>query len=298
MDLIKEDFNKILDKKELSSEIKWMKIYHPFIARKALPGQFIILRPTEESERIPLTIAGTEPEKGTIEIIFQEVGVTTKKLGSLVSGSKIHNLAGPLGKPVHIENYGRVLLITGGVGSAFIYWMAMAFREKGNTIWAIMGARTANLLILVDEMKKICDKVLISTDDGSKGTKGFVTDVLEDALNNGEHADLAICAGPIMMMKNVSIITKKYGIKTIASLNPIMIDGTGMCGGCRVTIGGKVKFACVDGPDFDAHQVDFDELLKRTSFYKKQEQCALEIYLKSTGAGRFTSTTAEKSREV
>lgn len=294
MNLSKENLNKILEKKELSSEVKWMKVYHPFITRKALPGQFIILRPTEKSERIPLTIADAEPDTGTIEIIFQEVGSTTKKLGSLGVGSIIHNLAGPLGKPVHIENYGRVLLITGGVGAAFIYWMAKAFKEKGNSIWAVMGARSVNLLILEDEMRKICDKVLISTDDGSKGVKGFVTKVLEDALNSGEKADLAVCAGPIMMMKNVSAITKKYGIKTITSLNPIMIDGTGMCGGCRVTVGGKVMFACVDGPDFDAHQVDFDELLKRTNFYKKHEQCSLELYMKSAKDGIFTSTTVEK----
>ena len=293
MNIVKQDLNKILEKKVLSTEIKWMNIYHPFIARKALPGQFIILRPTEESERIPLTIAGTNPEKGTIEIIFQEVGVTTKKLGSLDQGEKIHNLAGPLGKPIHIENCGRVLFVTGGIGSAFVYWMAKGFKEAGNSIWAIMGARNAELLILEDKMREICDKVLISTDDGSKGVKGFVTNVLEDALNSGEKADLVICAGPVLMMKNVSIITKKYNIKTIASLNPIMIDGTGMCGGCRVTVGGKVRFACVDGPDFDAHDVDFDELLKRTGFYKKHEQCSLDLYLKSKQQDGFTSTTAE-----
>jgi len=293
MGLTNENFNKILEKKSLSNEVKWMKIFHPFIAQKAKPGQFIILRPTEESERIPLTIAGTDANSGTFEIIFQEVGVTTKKLGSLEVGDIIHNIAGPLGKPVEIEKFGRVVLITGGVGAAFIYWMAKAFKEKGNSVWAVMGARTANLLILEDEMKKLCDKVLIATDDGSKGVKGFVTKVLEDALGSGEHADLAICAGPVLMMKNVSLITKRYNIKTIASLNPIMIDGTGMCGGCRVTVGGITKFACVDGPDFDAHEVDFDELLKRTSFYKKHEQCALERYLKTASKEQVSQTIAE-----
>ncbi len=291
MAILNENFNKILDKKSLSSEVKWMKIYHPFIANKALPGQFIILRPTEESERIPLTIAGTDKENESIEIIFQEVGTTTKKLGSLEKGERIHNVAGPLGRPVHMENYGRVLLVTGGVGSAFIFWMAREFKNKGNSVWAVMGARTANLLILENEMKQICDKVLIATDDGSKGTKGFVTKVLEDALISGENADLAICAGPVLMMKNVAAITKKYNIRTIASLNPIMIDGTGMCGGCRVTVGGKVMFACVDGPDFDAHQVDFDELLKRTNFYKKHEQCSLDNYIKQASPKKFFSTT-------
>lgn len=291
MQIMKENFNKILDKKCLSSEVKWMKIFHPFISKKAQPGQFIILRPLDESERIPLTIAGTNIEEETIEIIFQEVGTTTKQLGSLNIGDYVHNIAGPLGKPVHIENYGRVLLVTGGVGAAFIFWMAKEFKNKGNSVWAVMGARTASLLILEEEMRQICDKLFIATDDGSKGTKGFVTKVLEDALQSGERANICLCAGPVLMMKNVAAITKKYNIKTIASLNPIMIDGTGMCGGCRVTVGGKIMFACVDGPDFDAHLVDFDELLKRTSFYKKQEQCSLEIYMKNASGDKFTSTT-------
>ncbi|HOK79733.1 MAG TPA: sulfide/dihydroorotate dehydrogenase-like FAD/NAD-binding protein [bacterium] len=284
------DFNRIIEKKILSSEVKWMKIYHPFIAKKAQPGQFIIVRPTSESERIPLTLANSSPEEGTIEIIFQEVGTTTKKLGTLESGTKINNIAGPLGKPVKIEKFGRVLFVTGGVGSAFVYWMAKAFKEKGNSVWAVMGARSANLLILENEMRDICDKVFIATDDGSKGEKGFVTDVLLDALKSGECADLAICAGPIMMMKNVAAITREYHIKTIASLNPIMIDGTGMCGGCRVTVGGKVMFACVDGPDFDAHQVDFDQLQKRNSFYKKHEQCSLQRYMERAPKDAFIST--------
>ncbi|MGC9066695.1 MAG: sulfide/dihydroorotate dehydrogenase-like FAD/NAD-binding protein [Candidatus Ratteibacteria bacterium] len=290
MTLQTNEFNKIVEKNVLSSEVKWMKIYHPFIAKKAQPGQFIIVRPTVESERIPLTLAGASSDEGTIEIIFQEVGVTTKKLGTLESGMKINNIAGPLGKPVHIEKFGRVLFVTGGVGAAFVYWMAKAFKEKGNSVWAVMGARTANLLILENEMRNICDKVLISTDDGSEGKKGFVTEVLLDTLKSGEHADFAICAGPVMMMKNVAAITKEYHIKTIASLNPIMIDGTGMCGGCRVTVGGKVMFACVDGPDFDAHQVDFDELQKRTSFYKKQEQCSLQKYIERAPKDTFIST--------
>lgn len=291
MRIINKDFNKVIDKKILSQDVKWMRIYHPFIAEKAQPGQFIILRPLEDSERIPLTIAGTDRDAGAIEIIFQEVGVTTKQLGMLEVGQIIHNVAGPLGRAVHIEKYGRVVLITGGVGAAFIYWMAKEFKNKGNSVWAVMGARSANLLILENEMNQICDKVLIATDDGSKGTKGFVTKVLEDALASGERADLAICAGPVMMMKNVAAITKKYNIKTIASLNPIMVDGTGMCGGCRVTVGEKVMFACVDGPDFDAHQVDFDELLRRTGFYKKHEQCSLERYMKTASSKDFSSTT-------
>ncbi|HPO52608.1 MAG TPA: sulfide/dihydroorotate dehydrogenase-like FAD/NAD-binding protein [bacterium] len=293
MTLKSEEFNKIIEKRSLSAEVKWMKIFHPFIARKAQPGQFIIVRPTEESERIPLTLASASPEIGTIEIIFQEVGTTTKKLGTLEAGTKINNVAGPLGKPIHIEKFGRVLFVTGGVGSAFVYWMAKAFKEKGNSVWTVMGARNANLLILENEMRNICDKVLIATDDGSKGDKGFVTDVLLNALKSGEHADLAICAGPVMMMKNVAKITKEHNIKTIASLNPIMIDGTGMCGGCRVTVGGKVMFACVDGPDFDAHQVDFDELQKRTGFYKKHEQCSLEKYINNATKDDFISTSGQ-----
>lgn len=268
--------NRIIKKEVLGEKIKKIEVEAPLIAEKALPGQFIILRVDEKGERIPLTIAGKDTEKGTITLIFQEVGTTTTKLGMLAEGDYILNLAGPLGKPVEIEKYGTVCIVVGGVGAAFVYWMAKAFKEKGNYIITIMGARSKNLLILEDQMREISDQLLVATDDGSKGIKGFTTDVLEDVINSGKKIDYVLTAGPIIMMKKVSDITRKYSIKTVASLNPIMIDGTGMCGGCRVTVGGKVKFACVDGPDFDAHSVDFDELLKRTSLYKPYEEESLK----------------------
>jgi len=264
--------NRIVKKEILGEKIKRMEVEAPLIAKKALPGQFIVLRADEKGERIPLTVAGIDAEKGTITLIFQEVGTSTGKLGMLEEGGSILNVVGPLGNPVEIEKYGRVCIIVGGVGAAFVYWMAKAFKEKGNYLITVMGARNERLLILEEEMKKISDEVLIATDDGSKGKKGFTTDVLLDLIGSGGKIDYLLTAGPIPMMKKVSEITKKHGIKTIASLNPIMVDGTGMCGGCRVTVAGKVRFACVDGPDFDAHSVDFDELLKRTSLYKSYEE--------------------------
>lgn len=271
--------NKILKKEILGEKIKRIEVEAPLIAAKALPGQFIVLRVDEKGERIPLTIAGKDIENGTITLIFQEVGTSTTKLGLLNEGEEILNIVGPLGNPVEIEKYGTVCIVVGGVGAAFVYWMAKAFKEKGNYIITIMGARNENLLILEDQMREISDEVLIATDDGSKGIKGFTTDVLESVINSGKKIDYVLTAGPIVMMKRVSDITKLCNIKTVASLNPIMIDGTGMCGGCRVTVGGKVRFACVDGPDFDAHLVDFDELLKRTSLYKPYEEESLDKFL-------------------
>jgi len=272
--------NRIIKKEELAKNIKRIEIENPLIAKKALPGQFVILRVDEKGERIPLTIAGKDEKKGTITLIFQEVGTTTYKLGNLKEGDEILNVAGPLGKPTEIEKYGNVCIVVGGVGAAFVLWMAESFKNKGNYLITILGARSADLLILEDEMRKISDEIYITTDDGTKGKKGFVTEVLKELLESGKKIDYVLTAGPIIMMKIVSEITKKYGIKTVASLNPIMVDGTGMCGCCRVTVGGEVKFACVDGPDFDAHKVDFDELLKRTQLFKKQEQLSLQIYLK------------------
>jgi len=271
--------NKIMKKEILGEKIKRIEVEAPLIARKARPGQFIILRVDEKGERIPLTIAGADTEKGTITLIFQEVGTTTSKLGMLEEGSEILNLLGPLGNPVEIERYGRGCIVVGGGGAAFVYWMAKVFKEKGNYLVTIMGARNEKLLILENEMKGISDEVLIATDDGSKGGKGFTTDVLLDLIKSGdEKIDYVLTAGPVPMMKKVSDMTREYGIKTVASLNPLMVDGTGMCGGCRVTVAGKVKFACVDGPDFDAHSVDFDELLKRTSLYKTNEKKSYERF--------------------
>lgn len=274
--------NRIVKNKEIAENIKMIEVEAPLIASKALPGQFIILRVDEKGERVPLTIAGKDERKGTITLIFQEVGTTTYKLGLLKEGDIILDLAGPLGQPTEIKNYGNVCIIVGGVGAAFVFWMAKAFKEKGNKITTIIGARSKNLIILEEEMSEISDKLYISTDDGSKGEKGFNTQILERLLEKEERFDLVLTAGPILMMKKVAEITKKYNIPTIASLNPIMVDGTGMCGCCRVKVGDETKFACVDGPDFDAHKVDFDQLLKRTSIYKEMERKSYEKFLKSS----------------
>ncbi|MCM8833019.1 MAG: sulfide/dihydroorotate dehydrogenase-like FAD/NAD-binding protein [Candidatus Omnitrophica bacterium] len=272
--------NKIIKKEILAEKIKRIEVIAELISKKALPGQFVIVRVDEKGERIPLTIAGIDKEKGTITLIFQEVGTSTTKLGLLKEGDEIFDLVGPLGKPTEIKNYGNVCIIVGGVGAAFIIWMGKEFKEKGNKITTIIGARTKNLIILENEMRQISDNLYISTDDGSYGERGFNTHILERLLEGGAKFDLVLTAGPILMMKKVAEITKRYNIKTIASLNPIMMDGTGMCGACRVSCGGKTKFACVDGPDFDAHMVDFDELLKRTSLYKEKEKESYENFLK------------------
>ncbi len=273
--------NKILKKEKLAEKIKRIEVEAPLISKKAKPGQFVILRVDEKGERIPLTIADANSEKETITLIFQEVGTTTTKLGLLKEGEEILNIAGPLGKPTEIEKYGNVCIIVGGVGAAFVFWMIKVFKEKGNYIIVITGARNKDLIILEDELKKLSDEFYITTDDGSKGKKGFNTEMLAELIKNGKKIDYVLTAGPIIMMKKVAEITKKARIKTVASLNPIMVDGTGMCGCCRVTIGGETKFACVDGPDFDAHLVDFDELLKRTSLYKEMEKKSYEKFIKS-----------------
>ena len=273
--------NKILKKEKLAEKIKRIEVEAPLISKKAKPGQFVILRVDDKGERIPLTIADANSEKETITLIFQEVGTTTTKLGLLKEGEEILNIAGPLGKPTEIEKYGNVCIIVGGVGAAFVFWMTKVFKEKGNYIIVITGARNKDLIILEDELKKLSDEFYITTDDGSKGKKGFNTEMLAELIKNGKKIDYVLTAGPIIMMKKVAEITKKARIKTVASLNPIMVDGTGMCGCCRVTIGGETKFACVDGPDFDAHLVDFDELLKRTSLYKEMEKKSYEKFIKS-----------------
>lgn len=270
--------NKIIRKEVLANGIKKMEVEAQLVARKALPGQFIILRVDEKGERIPLTIAGVDQAKGTITLIFQEVGTTTCKLGNLEEGESILNLAGPLGNPVEIKNYGTVCIVVGGVGAAFVYWLAQAFREAGNRVISILGSRSENLLILEEELKGLSDEFYLATDDGSKGEKGFVTAVLARLLAEGKKIDYCLTAGPIPMMKKVAEITRPFGTRTIASLNPIMVDGTGMCGCCRVTVAGRVKFACVDGPDFDGHLVDFDELLRRTGLYKQQEALSHHAY--------------------
>jgi ferredoxin--NADP+ reductase len=268
----------IVETKLLAAAVKQFKIYAPEIAKKRRPGQFVVLRIHEEGERIPLTIADADPEAGTITIIFQEVGKSTEHLGKLKAGEAIADLIGPLGVPTHIEKFGTVVCIGGGIGIAPVYPIAKAMREAGNTVISIIGARTKNLLILEEEMAKVSHALKISTDDGSYGYHGFVSDVLQNMLDEGMHMDLVVAIGPVPMMRVVCNVTRNYKIKTIVSLNPIMVDATGMCGACRVTVGGRTRFVCVDGPEFDGHEVNFAELVKRQRAYLEQEKLALEIY--------------------
>ncbi len=270
----------IVDKKVLAPNIKWIRVEAPLVVENARAGQFIVLRLHERGERIPLTLFKWHKEDGTIELVFQEVGKTTYELGTYEPGDKIMDIVGPLGKPTHIENYGTAVVVSGGVGAPIGYAVTRALKEAGNHVVSIIGFRNRQYVILEDEFKKISDELLITTDDGSYVRKGFTTDVLKEYLENGGRADYVFTVGPVIMMKLIAKITKEYGIKTDASLNPIMVDGTGMCGACRVTVGGEIKFACVDGPDFDAHQVDFDELLMRLTEYKREEREALDRYVK------------------
>ena len=268
----------ILDKKVLSETVKLMEIKAPMVAKKAMAGQFIILRIDETGERIPLTIADYDRKKGTITIIFMEVGKTTKQLGTLNKGDKLLNFAGPLGKESEIEKYGTVVCIGGGVGIAPLYPIIRELKNTGNHVISILGARNNKLLMLEKEIDKFSDELYIATDDGSKGIKGFVSDVLQKLIDEGKKIDIVWAIGPIIMMKVVANLTKKYDLKTIVSLNPIMVDGTGMCGGCRVTIDGKIKFACVDGPEFDGHKVDFDNLMLRNKRFLREEEKSCKMF--------------------
>ena len=263
--------NEIVNKEILNPTVTKMDIYSPYIAKKAEPGEFIILRVSEEGERIPLTIADFNREKGELTIVYMAVGYTTKKLAKLEVGDEIADIVGPLGQPTHIEKYGTVVCLAGGYGAAPCYLIAKAFKEAGNKVYMIMGARSKDLIFWADKMKDASTELFITTDDGSLGTKGFVTGVLQDIVDK-EQIDYAIAVGPMPMMRAVAELTRPLKIKTEASMNPIMVDGTGMCGACRVTVGGETKFACVDGPDFDAHLIDFDEVINRTRIYKDQER--------------------------
>jgi len=270
---------KILEKKELNSQVTWMTVEAPFIARKVMPGQFVIVRVDEKGERIPLTVADFDREKGTVTIIFQAVGFTTKKLASLNVGDSVMDFVGPLGLPTETENAKKAIVIGGGVGCAIAFPQAKALYNSGVDTTVIAGFRSKDIVILEEEMKEVSNNYYVTTDDGSYGEKGFVTDVLKELIEKDTY-DLVIAIGPIPMMKFVARTTEPFGIKTIVSLNPIMIDGTGMCGGCRVSVGGEIKFACVDGPDFDGHKVDFDELMRRNSFYREEEHsCRMEAAL-------------------
>jgi len=261
----------ILRKKELNPTVVLMEVYAPMTARKAQPGQFIILRVDEQGERIPLTIADFDREKGTVTIIFQIVGATTEKLSKLNEGDRLCDFVGPLGVASHTDGLKKVAVIGGGVGCAIAYPIAKKLHAQGAEVHSVVGFRNKELVILEDEFKKASTKLFVMTDDGSYGEKGLVTNKLKELIESGEKYDEVIAIGPLVMMKFVSLLTKEYNIKTVVSMNPIMIDGTGMCGGCRLTVGGKTKFACVDGPDFDGHEVDFDEAIERSNMYKDFE---------------------------
>lgn len=266
----------IVKKRVLNETVTLMEIEAPLVARKALPGQFIIFRIDEEGERIPLTIAGYDREKGTVTIIFQKVGYTTMKLDTLNEGDALLDFVGPLGEPSHTEGVKRAAVIGGGLGVAIAYPQAKALHKAGCEVDLIVGFRNEHLIILKDELAAACTDLTIMTDDGSNGNKGFVTQALQAKLDAGKAYDEVIAIGPLPMMKAVCDLTKPKDIKTIVSMNPIMIDGTGMCGGCRVTVGGVTKFACVDGPDFDGHQVDWAEAISRSRMFRPEEQRAME----------------------
>ena len=266
----------ILKKQTLNANTKLMVIDAPHVARKAEPGQFIILRVSAEGERIPLTIADFDREKGSVTIIFQEVGATTQALGSLNEGECLHDFVGPLGKASEREGLKKVAVVGGGLGCAIAYPQAKKLHEMGAEVDLIAGFRSKDIIILEDEMKNACTNLHIVTDDGSNGRKALVTQVLKELIDAGNQYDAVIAIGPMIMMKFVCETTRPYGIKTIVSMNTIMVDGTGMCGGCRLTVGGETKFACVDGPDFDGHLVDFDGAMRRGAMYKAQERAAVE----------------------
>ena len=269
---------KILKKEKLNDSVTRMVIKAPFVAKKAEPGQFIILRVDKDGERVPFTIADYDRENETVTIIFQVVGAETSMLNLKNEGDYIEDFVGPLGNPTKTEGYHKVAVVGGGVGTAIAYPVAKKFHQQGAVVHSIVGFRNKDLVILQDEFETVSDKYVLISDDGSTGKQGFVTDALKELIDYGEKYDLVMAIGPIPMMKFVSKLTKEYGIKTIVSMNPIMIDGTGMCGGCRLTVGGETKFACVDGPEFDGHLVDFDEAMERGAMYRKferEEECNL-----------------------
>ncbi len=266
----------IVDRQELTKrDMISLTVEAPAIARRIRPGQFVILRVNETGERLPLTVAYADATNGTLTIIFQVVGKSTALLASLAVGDAVRDLAGPLGAVMEFENVGTVVGIGGGSGIAVLHHLLMGYKEAGNRLIGIVGAREKDLLILEDEMERLCDRLVITTDDGSYGMHGLVTDALKDLVEHGESFALAVAVGPLVMMRAVCQMTRLYDLPTVVSLNPIMIDGTGMCGGCRCTVDGERKFACVDGPHFDGHQVDFDELMRRNSTFSREERLSL-----------------------
>lgn len=271
----------ILKKIKLNNSVEEMVVRAPYVARHCEPGQFIILRVDEDGERIPLTIAEYDREQGTVSIIYQVVGFTTQQLSKKKAGDELADFVGPLGLPTQFHAHKRVIGIGGGVGAAPLYPQLKKLSDMGVSVDLILGARSKDLILLEEKFSKFCKNIYITTDDGSYGTKGLVTDKLKELVEKGEQYDEVIAIGPLVMMKFVSILTKQLNIKTSVSLNPVMVDGTGMCGGCRVTVGGQTKFVCVDGPDFDGHQVDYDELLRRQGMYKEEEAHACKIGLRT-----------------
>lgn len=270
--------NNIVSAIFLAENIKKIEIHAPRIAKKRKAGQFVMIRVSEHGERIPLTIAGSDPEKGTVTLIVQGMGKSTRELNLKKEGESIHDIVGPLGTPSHIENFGTAVSIGGGVGTAIAYPTAVALKEAGNHVITINGARTKELVILENEMKAVSDEAYITTDDGSYGFHGFVTQKLQELIDSGKAINYVLAIGPIPMMKAVAEVTRPYGIPTVVSLNPVMVDGTGMCGGCRVTIDNEIRFACVDGPEFDAHKVDFKNLSDRNRMYLEEGLQSVEAF--------------------
>jgi len=286
---------KIVHAQFIAPGIKRFIIEAPRIARKQRPGQFVIIRVCENGERIPLTIEKSDPQNGTVNIVVQSIGKTTHLLNSLETGDSILDIVGPLGKPSEIENFGTVVAIGGGVGTAMAYPTASAMKRAGNRVISIIGGRTKDLVILEKEMREVSDSVFVTTDDGSYADKGLVTDKLRQLIESGTRIDLVLAVGPIPMMRAVSEVTRKEKIRTIVSLNPIMIDGTGMCGGCRVLIDGKSEFACVDGPEFEAHRVDFDVLVRRNAMYREAERRSMDDYRCELEAKKPAAKTEESA---
>ncbi len=266
----------IVSKEKLAPQISRFSVEAPEIARSRKPGQFVVIRAEETSERVPLTIVDSDPEAGTIDLIVQDAGFSTHCLTCFQEGDALIDVLGPLGKPTDIEKYGTVVCVGGGVGTAVLYPIAKALKEAGNTVITINGARNKELVILEEELAAVSDELIITTDDGSYGIKGFGSTVLQEMIDDGKEIDFVVAIGPTIMMKAVAEVTRPHRIPTIASLNAIMIDGTGMCGGCRVTVGEEVKFACVDGPEFDAHLVDFEEQIAKHHYYDEEQACQID----------------------
>ena len=272
--------SKIIDKKFFSQNVVMLEIEAPLIAKTRRAGNFVIVKVGENGERIPLTIASADTQKGTITLVAQKMGVSSSKLAALNIGDHVTDLVGPLGRPTHIENFGTVVCAGGGVGVAPLLPIVEALKKAGNRVITVLAARNKDLIIMEEQMRQFSDEVIIMTDDGSAGKKGLVTNGVEEVINR-EKVNLCVTIGPAIMMKFVAQLTKKYNLPTVASLNTIMVDGTGMCGACRITVGGKTRFVCVDGPEFDAHQVDFDEMMLRLGAYRDQERASMETFCKT-----------------